>query len=91
MKFKVEGTEWMEHFESLNDDERKVLLALSNDQYLWRTPEGITKATGLSDQQRDEIMKGLLEKNLVQPTISNDQRLLYGLKDRVSASKRRLR
>jgi hypothetical protein len=64
-------------------DEQKVLLALSQDGYRWRTRERIAEVTGLDPQVVDEKLSDLISADLVRPSFSKKKEIIFGLRERV--------
>ena len=64
-------------------DETKVLLALSHDEYKWRTKERIAKSTGIGPGQVDSVLSQLIEKDKVRLSMSKKKNVIFGLRERV--------
>jgi RIO-like serine/threonine protein kinase len=79
----AERLKWTNKLNQFNESEKKVLLALSHDQYKWRTRDAIKKVTGLEEELVDSTLSGLIQKQLVRPTFSKNKNLVFGLKERV--------
>lgn len=84
--------EWREHAEDFEPEQQKILLALSNKRWLWRTLDSLQRATRLPRRQLTHNLKQLMELDLVRGSVSKGQREpIYGLVERVGPGKRRLR
>ena len=57
----------MTNLEDFSDDEKKTLLALSNDSYKWRTRRRVTKVTGLERVELEPILASLISQDLIRP------------------------
>jgi hypothetical protein len=66
-----------------NENETKVLAALDNSQWSWRTLTGIAEDTKLPES----LITSILEKNKdkIRMGLSESQGLIYQLKDRSNA------
>ena len=86
---------WRKHSEDFEDDAKRILLALSNKKWLWRTLESIQRATGLSHESLVENLAQLFERGLVKGSVQKATREpIFGLSERVggrSAQQQRLR
>jgi hypothetical protein len=83
MSFSVENLSWVRELPKFTDDEQKVLLALSDDRYEWRTKRGIARVTGLEDDRVESILAALMTADLVRPSFSQQREVIYGLEERV--------
>ena len=61
---------------------QKVLQALSDAQYVWRTRDRLIAATDMAPSELDKSLASLIEKDLVQPTFSKKWNIVFGLKER---------
>jgi DNA-binding MarR family transcriptional regulator len=78
---------WRKHPEDFSIDQRKILLALSNKKWLWRTLGSLQRATGLSQEALVTNLKELLERGLVKGSVSKETEPVFGLIERVGATK----
>ena len=74
---------WARKLPEFSEEETKVLLALSHDEYKWRTKKRIAKSTGISPDQVDSVLSGLIEKNKVRLSMSKKKNVIFGLRERV--------
>lgn len=76
-----EKLNWTKSFDHFDEDEQKVLAALSNEKYDWRTKSALEKVTGFDSKQLDKALSNLLKKEVVRPSFSSSKELLFGLKE----------
>lgn len=76
-----EKLNWTSSFDLFDEDEQKVLAALSNEKYDWRTKSALEKVTGFDGKQLDKTLSNLLKKEVVRPSFSSSKELLFGLKE----------
>ena len=74
---------WMKEYQSFQAEERKVLLALSNDRFEWRTAERLVSVTGLSLSEVDKALGQLISRGTCRPSMSKQKNIIYGLTERV--------
>lgn len=74
---------WIKDLPKFSDDEQKILLALSHENYSWRTRDRLIKLTGLEPKTFDTLLSALIEKNLVRPSFSKKRNIIFGLSERV--------
>lgn len=79
----AKSLEWTSILDQFDEKEKKALLALSHDQYKWRTRDAILKVTGLDGPTLDATLSSLIKKQLVRPSFSKNKNLVFGLKERV--------
>ncbi len=79
MAYAVENLSWIREMPRLNDEQQKVLLALSHDRYIWRTKQGLMNATGLERDQLESALADVIARNLVRPSFSRNGDIIYGL------------
>lgn len=75
--------QWARKLPDYSDDETKVLLALSHDDYKWRTKGRIAKSTGILPGQVDSVLSRLIEKDKVRVSMSKQKTVIFGLRERV--------
>lgn len=83
MAFDVENLSWVKQLPRFSDEEQKVLLALSDERYKWRTTKGIVAATGLDKSRVEEALATLIQDGFVRPWFSRNRDLIYGLVERL--------
>jgi hypothetical protein len=83
MAFLTENLGWTRQLARFNHDERKVLLTLSDDRYVWRTKEGIIATAGIDKERVESILAALIEDGIVRPAFSRDRDVLFALAERV--------
>jgi hypothetical protein len=81
--FEVENLSWVKQLPRFSDEEQKVLLALSDERYKWRTIKGIVATTGLEKNRVKEALATLIQDGFVRPWFSRNQELIYGLVERL--------
>ena len=74
---------WHENASSFTEEERQVLLALSNEKYRWRRRERIVAVTQLEPSAVDKALASLMRKEVVRPTFSSKGNIIYGIRERV--------
>ena len=74
---------WQKEFKYFTDAERKVMLALSNEKFRWRTKERLLAVSGLEDEAVEEALANLIHRDKVRASISKRKNLIYGLRERV--------
>ncbi len=74
---------WLKQFNQHCEAEQKVLLALSNEKYKWRTKDRLLAVTGLDSTTLDTTLADLISRNLVKPSFSKSRKLIFGLVERV--------
>ncbi len=75
--------QWAKKLPEFSEDETKILLALSHDEYKWRTKERIVKSTGIPPDQVDSVLSQLIEKDKVRVSMSKQKSVIFGLRERV--------
>ncbi len=84
------GLKWRGQPENYEPDQRKILLALSNKRWLWRTLESLQRATRLQSPELTEGLKELMDVGLVRGSVSRGRREpIYGLVERVGPGRAR--
>ena len=83
MKYNVKGLNWAKNMEQYDEDEQKILLALSHNDYKWRTKERLGSATGLEKTVLEQKLAKLIDNEVVRPSFSKTKNLIFGLTDRV--------
>ena len=85
-----QSLKWRKHPEDFEPAQRKILLALSNKQWRWRTIESLQKATRLSAGELAPGLRDLMETGVVRGSISKAPREpIYGLVERVGDARSR--
>jgi hypothetical protein len=75
--------EWQTRLSEFDDNQQKVLLALSHNKFEWRTKDRLQEVTGLSANNLDDCLSALIAKELVRPSFSKKRQLIFGLRERV--------
>ncbi|HEY6331541.1 MAG TPA: hypothetical protein VI756_19605 [Blastocatellia bacterium] len=75
--------DWMKSLDLFSEPERKVLLALSHEKFRWRTRERLLSVTGLSPDQLDSTLAGLIAKEYVRPSFSKKKDIIFALRERL--------
>jgi len=85
----IENLSWRTHAQDFKEGEQKILLALSNEDYLWRSFDRLTAVTRLDKKVLAESLDGLMTKGVVRPSISSESKEpIYGLVERVGPGNR---
>lgn len=79
----LDNLNWQKKLANYDNEEKKVLLALSHENYKWRTTERLTKTTGLPDKLIDTTLSGLISKGEIRASFSKNKNLIFGLKERI--------
>jgi hypothetical protein len=74
---------WQKRLSDFTTEEQKVLLALSNSKYKWRTRERLLEVTGFDAKTLDTTLSRLIGKDLVRPSFSKKKEIIFGLRERV--------
>ncbi len=74
---------WQNKFNDYSDEQQKILLGLSHDQYKWRTKERLNSITGLDPKTLDSELADLISKNIIRPSFSKSRKVIFGLRERV--------
>ena len=75
--------DWLKHLEQFDDEQQKVLLALSHERYRWRTKERVARVAGLSDEATEKMLSQLIKRGLVRASFSKSKSVIFGLRERV--------
>lgn len=74
---------WMKSLGEFAEQEKRVLMALSREEFRWRTKERIASATGLAESDVERVLSDLISKGLVILSLSQKKNIIYGLKELV--------
>jgi hypothetical protein len=74
---------WFKRLSELSPAEQKILLALSNAKYNWRTRDRLLAVTGLNSDELDSTLAGLIARGLIRPSFSKNKNIIFGLRERV--------
>ena len=74
---------WIRNLDEFSDEEQKVMLALSDERYKWRTRDRLQKLTNLSTKRLERTLGHLIADDLVRPAFSKKRNVIFGLKERV--------
>ena len=84
--------EWFQRAREYDTNEKKVLLALSNKKYLWRTMDSLEDVTDLYYDDLAATLTELLRKDLVMGSFSSQiQEPVFGLVERNDPTYKRRR
>ncbi|MGO8673045.1 MAG: hypothetical protein ACLQVD_17010 [Capsulimonadaceae bacterium] len=73
---------WQADLAKYSDYEQKVLIALSNDKYVWRSKERLAEVTGLDTDTLESTLGNLLSRSIVTPAISKRKNIIFALNER---------
>ena len=80
----LDNLEWHSHLTDFSRTELKVLLALSNEEYRWRSIDGLRAAVKSDDEELGDALKSLIERKMVRVSATKDlSKALFGLAERV--------
>lgn len=72
---------WTKDFERFDEDEQKVLAALSNEKFDWRSKGALERVTGFDSKKLEKTLANLMKKEVVRPGFSKSKDLIFGLKE----------
>lgn len=64
-------------------EQQKIVQALSDNDYQWRTIERLSAVTGLQEAALSAALTQLLREDIVKPSFSKKHNIIYGLRSRV--------
>lgn len=77
---------WRYHAEEFDMDEKKILIALSHKEWIWRTLGNLQAVTQLESRILEEKLSGLIKKRLIKGSVftpnSSVARPIFGLIER---------
>ena len=76
---------WVHQLKDFSAEQRKILLALSDDRYKWRAMDRLQAVTGLDRESLDTALTHLMTKDLIRPAFSAKYNIIFGLRERVDA------
>jgi len=79
---------WRERADGFSKEERRVLLALSDERWEWRTLTNLRKLTRISPEELSAVLDSLIEEGLVTAALTTDRRPIFGLTERLRHVKR---
>ncbi|MGI4788651.1 MAG: hypothetical protein ACRYFS_07350 [Janthinobacterium lividum] len=68
---------------SISPDQEKVIRALADNDYYWRTRDRMLAVTGIAPEQLDTALTQLLQQDVVKTTFSKKHNVIFGLRERV--------
>ena len=75
---------WIKSFDEFSEEEKKVLLALSNEKYKWRSRDRLLELTRLSPKRLDRTLSYLIADDMVRPAFNRERNIIFGLRERVN-------
>jgi|GEM_PF-2041968 len=80
----IKNLQWRNSFEQFSPDEQRVLLALSDSRYLWRTLDRLQSVTRLSSPALIDTLDHLIELGWIRASVSRSRKEpVLGLVERV--------
>ena len=80
----LNNLDWRTRVKEFDEDELRVLIAVSHKDFPWRSTDGLRGAVKLSESELGITLKNLVERSLVRTTASkNITQALCGLAERV--------
>ena len=76
---------WLADRRSFPLEQQKILLALSNDKFLWRSKDRLQAVTDLEPLVLDNALAQLIKQQLVAPSLSQKENMIFGLRERVDS------
>lgn len=84
----VKQLQWRESFEQFNPEEQRVLLALSDSRYLWRTLDRLEGVTRLDPKVVTDTLNNLIAEGWIRASVSRGRRQpVFGLVERVGVGR----
>ena len=74
---------WLADRQKFPREQQKILLALSDDRYTWRSKDRLQAVTDLEPDVFDTALAQLIKNKLVLPSFSKKQSIIFGLRERV--------
>ncbi len=87
----LKDLEWREHPEDFTWAEQRILLALSNDRWEWRTVDNLKAVVRLSESEYHEALTTLMSDGLARGWITYDWQPIPGLAERVGRGARAIK
>ena len=75
--------DWIKSLDEFSDEEQKVMLALSDERYKWRSRARLKVLTDLSTKRLERTLAHLITDDLVRPAFSRNRNIIFGLRERV--------
>lgn len=75
--------DWLRDVEDFSEEEKKIMLALSHEKYLWRNRNRLLELTRMRPRKLDRTLAALIGDDLIRPAFSKKQNIVFGLKERV--------
>ena len=79
----LSNLKWQQNLKEYNENEKRVLLALSSDEYNWRTRDRLKQLSKLPPDVLDDVLAGLLKRKIIRISFSKNRNIIYGLIERV--------
>ena len=80
----VEQLRWRESFENFSPDEQKLMLALSDTRYLWRSLDRLECVTRLEPKNLTRTLNDLIAQGWIRASVSRVRKEpVFGLVERV--------
>ena len=74
---------WLANRRSFPQEQQIILLALSDDRYKWRSKDRLQAVTDLEPLALDNALAQLIKQQLVAPSLSQKENMIFGLRERV--------
>lgn len=84
----VKQLQWRENFEHFSPEEQRILLALSDSRYLWRTLDRLESVTRLRSRALTDELNHLIADGWIRASVSRGRREpVFGLVERVGVGR----
>ncbi len=87
----LKNLDWRNHPEDFTEDERRILVALSQKRGSWLTINSLRLSTRLPEREFGDALASLMSDGLVRGGRSDDWRAIFGLTERVGEGVRPVR
>ena len=74
---------WVKNLADFDPEQQKVLLALSHDQYKWRSRDHLLSLTRLESKELDNVLSELIDEDVIRPSFSKKRNIIFGIRERV--------
>ena len=87
----LKDLDWRSHPDDFTEDERRILMTLSQERWSWVTINALRLSTRLPEPEFGDALASLMSDGLVRGGRSDDWRAIFGLTERVGEGVRPVR
>ena len=87
----LKGLDWRSHIEDFDPNERRILLALSDERWDWLTVGALRKSANLPEEDFGDALESLMWDGIVRGARTEDWQAVLGLAERVGRGARPIR